>query len=198
MKFIKFPKREKDVHVALEIASELFSSRLGIALGLPINETELMEFEPGKYALSMDRLEEVGGNVVTNIRELGMSLPFEEFLLNIDLKKEHVMMKHGKGYIIDHGHALDAWKPLYYVEQILYSPVTRFNLWATEDTLKEGVEIVKGINIDEAIKELRASMKSVMEAKICDLFTKEVMEEHLNISSKILRSRKNIVPRFYG
>ncbi|WP_238025414.1 hypothetical protein [Metallosphaera javensis (ex Hofmann et al. 2022)] len=197
MKFIKMPKRERDVHVALEISSELFSSVLGRSLGLPVNEVELVKLEDGKHALSMDRLEQFEGNNVTNLFELGMALPFEEFLLNVDLKREHVMAKDGKGLIIDHGHALDSWKPLYYVEQILYSPVTRFNLWATQDSLKEGVEIIKGINTDEISKTLRETMMRVMDAGICSLFTKQIMEEHLHISIKILKHRKTIVPRFY-
>lgn len=191
------PKRERDIHVALEISSEIFSSALGKSLGLPINEVELVKLDDGRYGLSMDRLEEFEGNNVTNLFELGMALPFEEFLLNVDLKREHVMAKDGKGLIIDHGHTLDAWKPLYYVEQILYNPVTRFDLWATRDSLQEGVEIVKGINVDEASKTLREAMTRVMDTGICSLFTRQVMEEHLQISTKILRHRKAIVPRFY-
>ncbi|BBL46603.1 MULTISPECIES: hypothetical protein [Metallosphaera] len=191
------PKREKDIHVALEISSEIFSSALGKSLGLPINEVELVKLDDGRYGLSMDRLEEFEGNNVTNLFELGMALPFEEFLLNVDLKREHVLAKDGKGLIIDHGHTLDAWKPLYYVEQILYNPVTRFDLWATRDSLQEGVEIVKGINVDEASKTLREAMTRVMDTGICSLFTRQVMEEHLQISTKILRHRKAIVPRFY-
>ncbi len=191
------PKRERDIHVALEISSEIFSSALGKSLGLPINEVELVKLDDGRYGLSMDRLEEFEGNNVTNLFELGMALPFEEFLLNVDLKREHVLAKDGKGLIIDHGHTLDAWKPLYYVEQILYNPVTRFDLWATRDSLQEGVEIVKGINVDEASKTLREAMTRVMDTGICSLFTRQVMEEHLQISTKILRHRKAIVPRFY-
>ncbi|ABP94769.1 hypothetical protein HA72_0594 [Metallosphaera sedula] len=191
------PKRERDIHVALEISSEIFSSALGKSLGLPINEVELVKLDDGRYGLSMDRLEEFEGNNVTNLFELGMALPFEEFLLNVDLKREHVMAKDGKGLIIDHGHTLDAWKPLYYVEQILYNPVTRFDLWATRDSLQEGVEIVKGINVDEVSKTLREAMTRVMDTGICSLFTRQVMEEHLQISTKILRHRKAIVPRFY-
>lgn len=198
MKYIKRPKREKDVHVALEISAELFSSELGKQLGLPINEVELVDLGNEGFALSMDHLEELKEQDIKNYFDLGKTLPFEEFLLNVDLKREHVMMRDGKGYIIDHGHALDAWKPLYYVEQIIQSPVTRFDLWATDDALKEGVEIIKTIEIEEVTRTLRKSMESVLDAKICAVFNKQALEDHLSISKKILKHRKMIVPRFYG
>ncbi|QKR00445.1 hypothetical protein GWK48_08730 [Metallosphaera tengchongensis] len=197
MKYIKKAKKEKDVNIALELSYEIFSSTLGRSLGLPIPEVELVSLDNGDIGLSMDYLGDLKDQEIVNKKELGMSLPFEELLLNVDLKREHVMVKDRKGYIIDHGHVLDAWKPLYYIEDIIWSPVTRFDLWSNPSALREGVELVKQIDLDYAKKELGLSMELVRQSKLCSLFTAQVVEDHLNTSYKILKLRKTIVPRLY-
>lgn len=198
MSFIKFTKEERDVNVALEIASELFSSSVGRDLGLPIPEVHLEKVNGNRFGLVMERLEERAGRLPSNVRELGASLPFEEWILNTDLKEEHVMLNGDRGFIIDHGHSLSAWKPLYYIMELNSKPVARFNLWADESSIKEGVEVLNSVNLREAEERLRKSMEEVLKAGFCKLFSSQVMEDHLKISRWILKERKQLVPRFYG
>jgi len=92
MKFIKKKKNDDEVHSVYEIVSELFSSRLGIALGLPVLELKLVG-----EGLEMEYLpDSLEVNKISNLKQLQVSLPFEEWLLNIDLKEDHVRAKDGE------------------------------------------------------------------------------------------------------
>jgi hypothetical protein len=197
MKFVKRPKPERDVNVALEVAAELFSSRVGRKLSLPVPEVYLERIEGDDFALLMDLLEERRGRVPNNVRELGASLPFEEWILNVDLKEEHVMLRGDEGMIVDHGHSLSAWKPLYYIMELNSRPVTRFDLWADESSISEGLEILNSVDLREVELELRRAMREVLDAGFCNLFSPEVMEDHIKISTWILKERKFMVPKFY-
>ncbi|BDC00184.1 hypothetical protein [Saccharolobus caldissimus] len=190
--YFKPVKKEKDVNIALEIASELFASRLGRILNLPILEISLIKFE-GTQGLLMEYLPEKASEKVTNIKDIKRSLAFEEWILNIDLKEEHVLSKDNKGYIIDHGHALTAWKPLYYIVQIIDKRVTRFNLWANEEDFSEGLELIKSLDFNIIRNVLNESFNDVLEANFCKLFTKQVANEYLEFSLKILEKRLKIL-----
>lgn len=190
--YFKPVKKEKDVNIALEIASELFASRLGRILNLPILEISLIKFE-GTQGLLMEYLPEKASEKVTNIKDIKRSLTFEEWILNIDLKEGHVLSKDNKGYIIDHGHALTAWKPLYYIVQIIDKRVTRFNLWANEEDFSEGLELIKSLDFNIIRNVLNESFNDVLEANFCKLFTKQVANEYLELSLKILEKRLKIL-----
>lgn len=190
--YFKPVKKEKDVNIALEIASELFASRLGRILNLPILEISLIKFE-GIQGLLMEYLPEKASEKVINIKDIKRSLAFEEWILNIDLKEEHVLSKDNKGYIIDHGHALTAWKPLYYIVQIIDKRVTRFNLWANEEDFSEGLELIKSLDFNIIRNVLNESFNDVLEANFCKLFTKQVANEYLELSLKILEKRLKIL-----
>lgn len=190
--YFKPVKKEKDVNIALEIASELFASRLGRILNLPILEISLIKFE-GIQGLLMEYLPEKASEKVINIKDIKRSLAFEEWILNIDLKEEHVLSKDNKGYIIDHGHALTAWKPLYYIVQIIDKRVTRFNLWANEEDFSEGLELIKSLDFNIITNVLNESFNDILEANFCKLFTKQVANEYLELSLKILEKRLKIL-----
>lgn len=190
--YFKPVKKEKDVNIALEIASELFASRLGRILNLPILEISLIKFE-GIQGLLMEYLPEKASEKVINIKDIKRSLAFEEWILNIDLKEEHVLSKDNRGYIIDHGHALTAWKPLYYIVQIIDKRVTRFNLWANEEDFSEGLELIKSLDFNIIRNVLNESFNDVLEANFCKLFTKQVSNEYLELSLKILEKRLKIL-----
>jgi len=125
VQFIKKYKQDRDINAKYEVIAELFSSRIGKILGMPILELKLTD-----EGLEMKKLRKGGKDEIKNLNKLKKALPFEEWLFNIDLKEEHIMIdEEGIGYIIDHGHTLSAWKPLYYVVEIVNKPVTRFKLW---------------------------------------------------------------------
>lgn len=134
----------------------------------------------------MEYLPEKTSEKVINIKDIKRSLAFEEWILNIDLKEEHVLSKDNKGYIIDHGHALTAWKPLYYIVQIIDKRVTRFNLWANEEDFSEGLELIKSLDFNIITNVLNESFNDILEANFCKLFTKQVANEYLELSLKIL------------
>ncbi|TRM74168.1 hypothetical protein DJ528_10675, partial [Sulfolobus sp. B5] len=106
--YFKPVKNEKNIHIALEIVSELFASKIAKILNLPILDVTLTKFK-NSMGLLMDYLPEKADQRISNIAEIRKSLAFEEWILNIDLKEEHVLAKENKGYIIDHGHAISAW-----------------------------------------------------------------------------------------
>lgn len=118
-----------------------------------------------------------------------MSLAFEEWILNIDLKEDHVLSKNGKGFIIDHGHSLSAWKPLYYIIQIIDKKVSRFNLWANEDDFKNGIELLSSIDYNMILNTLKESFSEVVESNFCKLLTKQVIDEYTELNLKILEKR---------
>ncbi len=141
----------------------------------------------------MDYLPEKANQGISNIAEIKKSLAFEEWILNIDLKEEHVLAKENKGYIIDHGHAISAWKPLYYIAQIIDKRVTRFNLWAEEEDFSEGIELIKSVD-SKIIKEvLKESFFEVQEANLCNMFTEQVAEEYFDLSLRILEKRASVL-----
>ncbi|AOL16293.1 hypothetical protein BFU36_05785 [Sulfolobus sp. A20] len=190
--YFKPVKNEKNIHIALEIVSELFASKIAKILNLPILDVTLTKFK-NSMGLLMDYLPEKADQRISNIAEIRKSLAFEEWILNIDLKEEHVLAKENKGYIIDHGHAISAWKPLYYIAQIIDKRVTRFNLWAEEEDFSEGIELVKSID-NKTIKELlRESFSEVQEANFCKLFTGQVAEEYFDLSLRLLEKRASIL-----
>ncbi|ARM75075.1 hypothetical protein [Acidianus manzaensis] len=196
MQFFKPFKTDKDVNVAYEIFAELVSSRLGSYMGFPLLELKIGE-KDGKNGFFMEYLPEKADEKVNNLDELKSALAFEEVILNIDLKEEHVLAKDGKGYIIDHGHSFTAWKPLYYIQEIIDKKVARFNLWADIDSFLVGVEKIKSID-DKEIKEImKYTAEEVHELNYCKLFTKMHKEETIDLSFRIFNYRRAILDRFF-
>ncbi|BCU69581.1 hypothetical protein [Stygiolobus caldivivus] len=191
MEFIKRFKEEDEVHGIYELFSEVFVSRLGKSLGLPVLEVRLSH-DGLRMKYLAKKVEDV--NSVRNPAQLKRSLPFEEWVLNIDLKQEHVMADEGgNAFIIDHGHSLFSWKPLYYVYEVIGKPVTRFKLWSDDAHYREGVEIVR--SIDKATRDslLRESVNEVLDYKRLD---QALTEDYITISSKILDYREKIICSF--
>ncbi|ACP36251.1 conserved hypothetical protein [Sulfolobus islandicus Y.G.57.14] len=187
--YFKPVKKERDINVALEIVSELFASKVGKLLGLPIPEVFLIEYGE-ETGLLMDYLpDKASKENISNLDEIKMSLAFEEWILNIDLKEDHVLSKNGKGFIIDHGHSLSAWKPLYYIIQIIDKKVSRFNLWANEDDFKNGIELLSSIDYNMILNTLKESFSEVVESNFCKLLTKQVIDEYTELNLKILEKR---------
>ncbi len=187
--YFKPVKKERDINVALEIVSELFASKVGKLLGLPIPEVFLIEYGE-ETGLLMDYLpDKASKENISNLDEIKMSLAFEEWILNIDLKEDHVLSKNGKGFIIDHGHSLSAWKPLYYIIQIIDKKVSRFNLWANEDDFRNGIELLSSIDYNMILNTLKESFSEVVESNFCKLLTKQVIDEYTELNLKILEKR---------
>ncbi|MEM0363715.1 MAG: hypothetical protein QXH75_07955 [Sulfolobaceae archaeon] len=186
--YFKPSKKERDINIALEIVSELFTSEIGNILGLPIPKISLVRYN-GLLGLLMDYFPEKANEKVSNIKEIKRSLAFEEWILNIDLKEEHVLAKDGKAFIIDHGHALSAWKPLYYISQLIDKRVTRFNLWAEETDFYEGIELINSLDFNIIKERLKDSFDQVLHSNLCSLFTRQIAEEYMNINMKILQKR---------
>lgn len=173
----------------MEIVSELFASKVGKLLDLPIPEVFLIEYGE-ETGLLMDYLpDKASKENISNLDEIKMSLAFEEWILNIDLKEDHVLSKNGKGFIIDHGHSLSAWKPLYYIIQIIDKKVSRFNLWANEDDFKNGIELLSSIDYNMILNTLKESFSEVVESNFCKLLTKQVIDEYTELNLKILEKR---------
>ena len=184
--FIKKYKQDNDINTKYEVIAELFSSRIGKILDMPILELTLTE-----EGIVMKMLKKKEGKEIRNLDKLKRALPFEEWLLNIDLKEEHVMIdEENNAYIIDHGHTLSAWKPLYYVIEIINKPVTRFKLWSDTDNFKEGVEIIRSLDCEHTKIYLRETANEV--SHLLNLKNDEILD-FVNISSKILEYRKKIL-----
>ncbi|WP_054845971.1 hypothetical protein [Sulfuracidifex tepidarius] len=128
----------KDHNVSLEIATEIFSSRIGRKMGFPLLEVKPFTFND-KYGIVMEYLTEMGHPNLQNIDKLRLAVAFEEWILNVDMKESHVMAKDGKGYIIDHGHALSTWKPTYMIQKIIHERVTKFDIWSKTRTFYQGL-----------------------------------------------------------
>lgn len=193
--YFKPTKKERDINVALEIVSELFASRIGKLMGLPILEVSLIK-HGDEIGLLMDYLpDKATEQNIYNLDEIKMSLAFEEWILNIDLKEDHVLSKNGKGFIIDHGHSLSAWKPLYYIIQIIDKKVSRFNLWASEDDFRDGIELLSSIDHNTISEILKESFSEVVESNFCKLFTREVAAEYMDLNIKILEKRMKYLDR---
>ncbi|MCH4814226.1 MAG: hypothetical protein QXY87_02465 [Saccharolobus sp.] len=187
--YFKPAKKERDINVALEIVSELFASRVGKLLDLPIPEVFLVKYGE-ETGLLMEYLPDKASNEnLSNLDEIKMSLAFEEWILNIDLKEDHVLSKNGKGFIIDHGHSLSAWKPLYYIIQIIDKKVSRFNLWANEDDFKDGIDLLSSIDYNTISNILKESFSEVAESNFCKLLTKQIIDEQMELNLKILEKR---------
>ncbi|BFH72877.1 hypothetical protein SJAV_08210 [Sulfurisphaera javensis] len=184
--FIKKYKQDNDINTKYEVIAELFSSRIGKILDMPV-----LEVTAKNEGMIMKQLEKKSNGNVKNLKKIKRALPFEEWLLNIDLKEEHVMDdEENNAYIIDHGHTLSAWKPLYYVVEIINKPVTRFKLWSDLESYKEGVEIVKSLDCDHTRIYLKETANEV--AHLFKLKDDEI-NDFVNISSKILEYRKKIL-----
>lgn len=183
--FIKKYKQENDINTKYEIIAELFSSRVGKMLNMPV--LEVIAKDEG---LVMKLLSKRSEGFPINIKEIKRALAFEEWLLNIDLKEEHIMEDNMHYYIIDHGHTLSAWKPLYYVLEILNKPVTRFKLWSDFDSYKEGVELIRSLDCNETRTILKESANEV--ANMFKMKNEEI-NDFVDISSKILEYRKRIL-----
>ncbi|QGA67952.1 hypothetical protein [Sulfolobus sp. E11-6] len=187
--YFKPTKKERDINVALEIVSELFASKVGKLLDLPIPEVFLIKYRE-ETGLLMDYLpDKASKENINNLDKIKISLAFEEWILNIDLKEDHILSKNGKGFIIDHGHALSAWKPLYYIIQIIDKKVSRFSLWATEDDFKDGIELLSSIDNNTIASILKQSFSEVAETNFCKLFTKQIIDEQIELNLKILEKR---------
>ena len=191
MKFTKRFKEEDEVHGTYELFSELFVSRLGNVLGIPVLEVSLtheglvMEYLPRKVLSPSD---------IRNLAQIKKALPFEEWVLNIDLKQDHIMAdEEDNGYIIDHGHSLLSWKPLYYVYEIINKPVTRFNLWSDEYHFKEGVEIIRSLDKKSRDVLLKESVNEVLSYRKLD---SSLVNDFLEVSSKILDYREKLLCSF--
>jgi len=186
VQFIKKYKQDRDINAKYEVIAELFSSRIGKILGMPILELKLTD-----EGLEMKKLKKGGKDEIKNLNKLKKALPFEEWLLNIDLKEEHIMIdEEGIGYIIDHGHTLSAWKPLYYVVEIVNKPVTRFKLWSDSESFKEGVEIVRSLDCKDVRIYLKETANEV--SHLLNLKSEEI-DDFVSISSKILEHRNKIL-----
>ncbi|AAY79651.1 hypothetical protein [Sulfolobus acidocaldarius] len=187
MKFLKRFKEENDIHSKYEVISELFASRIGRVLGMPV-----LDLEVTSEGIMMDYLPDRATFEVKNLKELKRALAFEEWLLNIDLKEDHILSKNNYGYIIDHGHVLLAWKPLYYVQEILHKPVTRFKLWSDKESYLEGVEIIKSLD-----KQNRNVILKETVNEISEFFEGVDLSEYLYFSEKILDYRERILDSLF-
>ncbi|AWR96596.1 hypothetical protein DFR86_02875 [Acidianus sulfidivorans JP7] len=196
MLFFKPFKSDKDVNVAYEIFAELVSSRLGLYMGFPLLELKIGEKNERK-GFFMEYLSEKADENVNNIDDLKSALAFEEVILNIDLKEEHVLAKDGKGYIIDHGHSFLAWKPLYYIHQLIDKKVARFNLWSDTDSFLNGVEKIKSIDDREVKEIIRYTAEDVYSMNYCKLFTEKYKEEAIDLSFRIFNYRRSILTRLF-
>ncbi|WP_338599412.1 hypothetical protein V6M85_09885 [Sulfolobus tengchongensis] len=186
--YFKPAKKEKDINVALEIVSELFASKIGNILSLPIPQISLVRYGE-TIGLLMDYFPDKSTKNISNLGEIKRSLAFEEWILNIDLKEEHVLSKESKGFIIDHGHSLSAWKPLYYIVQILDKRVSRFDLWANEEDFRDGIELIKSLDQTTIKNTLKESFNVVIESNVCKLFTKQIADEYMELNLRILEKR---------
>ncbi|MBB5254710.1 hypothetical protein [Sulfurisphaera ohwakuensis] len=181
--FIKKYKKENDINTKYEVIAELFSSRIGRVLDMPV-----LEIIPKEEGLKMKLLQKKSDGKAKNVDKIKRALAFEEWLLNIDLKEEHVMADNNNtAYIIDHGHSLSAWKPLYYVVEIINRPVTRFKLWSDRESYSEGVEIVRSLDCEQTKILLKETANEV--AHIFNLNNDEITD-FISISSRILEYRK--------
>ncbi|MUM65408.1 hypothetical protein D1867_09185 [Acidianus infernus] len=196
MKFFKPVKSFKDVNVAIEIFAELSASRLSKIMGFPLLDLKITEKE-GKIGLLMDHLPEKANESVINIDKIRSALAFEEVILNIDLKEEHVLSKERIAYIIDHGHSFNAWKPLYYIQEIIDKKVSRFNLWSNREKFMEGVEIINSVDDKNILEILRDTAEEVYQYNFCKLFDRKAMEETIDLSFRIFRYRKRILPSLF-
>jgi hypothetical protein len=196
MKFFKPVKSFKDVNVAIEVFAELSASRLSKIMGFPLLDLKITEKE-GKIGLLMDHLPEKADENVINIDKIRSALAFEEVILNIDLKEEHVLSKEKIAYIIDHGHSFNAWKPLYYIQEIIDKKVSRFNLWSNREKFMEGVEIINSVDDKNILEILRDTAEEVYQYNFCKLFDRKAMEETIDLSFRIFRHRKRILPSLF-
>jgi hypothetical protein len=196
MKFFKPVKSFKDVNVAIEVFAELSASRLSKIMGFPLLDLKITEKE-GKIGLLMDHLPEKADENVVNIDKIRSALAFEEVILNIDLKEEHVISKEKIAYIIDHGHSFNAWKPLYYIQEIIDKKVSRFNLWSNREKFMEGVEIINSVDDKNILEILRDTAEEVYQYNFCKLFDRKAMEETIDLSFRIFRYRKRILPSLF-
>lgn len=196
MLFFKPFKKDKDVNVGYEIFAELAASRLGLYMGFPLLELKFGEKDSRK-GFFMEYLPEKATEEVSNIHELRSALAFEETILNIDLKEEHVLAKDGKGYIVDHGHTFLAWKPLYFIQQIINSKVSRFNLWSDKDSFLLGVEKILSIDEREVKEILEYTAEDVLALKFCDLFDEKAKNEAIDLSFRIFTYRRNILEKLF-
>ncbi|MDT7900636.1 MAG: hypothetical protein RRE78_01845 [Acidianus sp.] len=196
MKFFKPVKSFKDVNVAIEVFAELSASRLSKIMGFPLLDLKITEKE-GKIGLLMDHLPEKADENVINIDKIRSALAFEEVILNIDLKEEHVLSKEKIAYIIDHGHSFNAWKPLYYIQEIIDKKVSRFNLWSNREKFMEGVEIINSVDDKNILEILRDTAEEVYQYNFCKLFDRKAMEETIDLSFRIFRYRKRILPSLF-
>ncbi|AEE95116.1 hypothetical protein [Acidianus hospitalis] len=196
MKFFKPVKSFKDVNVAIEVFAELSASRLSKIMGFPLLDLKITEKE-GKIGLLMDHLPEKADENAINIDKIRSALAFEEVILNIDLKEEHVLSKEKIAYIIDHGHSFNAWKPLYYIQEIIDKKVSRFNLWSNREKFMEGVEIINSVDDKNILEILRDTAEEVYQYNFCKLFDRNAMEETIDLSFRIFRYRKRILPSLF-
>jgi hypothetical protein len=196
MKFFKPVKSFKDVNVAIEVFAELSASRLSKIMGFPLLDLKITEKE-GEIGLLMDHLPEKADENVINIDKIRSALAFEEVILNIDLKEEHVLSKEKIAYIIDHGHSFNAWKPLYYIQEIIDKKVSRFNLWSNREKFMEGVEIINSVDDKNILEILRDTAEEVYQYNFCKLFDRKAMEETIDLSFRIFRYRKRILPSLF-
>lgn len=196
MLFFKPFKKDKDVNVAYEIFAELASSRLGLYMGFPLLELKIGE-KNSQRGFFMEYLPERATEEVSNINELKSALAFEESILNIDLKEEHVLAKDGKGYIVDHGHAFLAWKPLYFIQQIINTKVTRFNLWSDKESFLAGVEKIVSIDEREVKEILEYTAEEIFALKISNLFDEKAKKEAIDLSFRIFNYRRNILDKLF-
>ncbi|MEM1599644.1 MAG: hypothetical protein QXW51_02330 [Sulfolobaceae archaeon] len=74
--YFKPSKKERDINIALEIVSELFTSEIGNILGLPIPKISLVRYND-LLGLLMDYFPEKANEKVSNIKEIKSSLAFE-------------------------------------------------------------------------------------------------------------------------
>ncbi len=183
----------RDHNVSLEMATEIFSSRIGRKMGFPLLEVRGVIYG-GKYGLIMDFLPDKADPSVENVEKLREALAFEEWLLNVDMKADHVLAKDGKGYIVDHGHALSTWKPTYFIQRIIHERVTKFDMWGAED-LRSGTEIIDSMPDAEVKDEMEGAFDEVMREAGCKLFTEENMKESVELNMRILTLRKEFLKK---
>ena len=191
MEFVKRFKKEDEVHGTYEFFSEVFASRMGKELGLPVLDIRVTE-----EGLKMKRLSRSVRDVndVKNSSQVKKTLPFEEWILNIDLKEDHVMVdEEGYAFVIDHGHSLLAWKPLYYVYEIIGKSVTRFKLWSDKAHYREGVEIVRSVDKQSWKTILKESVNEVLSYKP---LSQPLVDDFLHVSLTILDYREKILCSF--
>ncbi|MUN28847.1 hypothetical protein [Sulfuracidifex metallicus] len=187
----------KDPNVSAELATEIFSSRIGRKMGFPLLEVKVIEFQ-GKFGILMEYLPEKAHPNLKNINLLRMALAFEEWILNVDMKEDHVLAKDEIGYVIDHGHSLSTWKPTYLLQELLYKRVSRFDMWSTYEHLKEGLEIIDGIKESEIKDEMEGAFDEILQSKACSLFTPTYAKEVVETNLKLLKLRKDFLKRDIG